>query len=177
MSRLASKDAYGVVTEPMTLTIQRLLPGPIERVWDYLTEADLRRQWLAAGAMDLTMGGSFQFIWRNDELTDPSGARPAGAPEEHRLEGTITELQAPTRLAITWGSTGGVTFDLEASGDDVILTLTHHRLTDRATLLNIGAGWHAHLDLLGIRLRGGQADPFWDRWHSLKAEYADRISA
>ncbi len=50
MTELATLDAYGVLTEPATLTIQRLLPGPIERVWAYLTESDLRRQWLAAGA-------------------------------------------------------------------------------------------------------------------------------
>ena len=50
MNEPANPDAYGVLTEPATLKIQRLLPGPIERVWAYLTESDLRRQWLAAGA-------------------------------------------------------------------------------------------------------------------------------
>ena len=33
-------DAYGALSEPATLTIQRMLPGPIERVWAYLTESD-----------------------------------------------------------------------------------------------------------------------------------------
>src|SRR5262249_41272244 len=33
-------DAYGVLTEPATLKIQRLLPGPIERVWAYLTKGE-----------------------------------------------------------------------------------------------------------------------------------------
>ena len=49
MTELATLDAYGVLTEPATLKIQRVLPGPIERVWAYLTESELRRQWLAAG--------------------------------------------------------------------------------------------------------------------------------
>ena len=48
MKELPTSDAYGVLTEPATLKIQRLLPGPIERVWAYLTESELRRQWLAA---------------------------------------------------------------------------------------------------------------------------------
>jgi uncharacterized protein YndB with AHSA1/START domain len=41
---IAAPGAYGVVTKPMTVTIQRLLPGPIERVWDFLTQSELRRQ-------------------------------------------------------------------------------------------------------------------------------------
>lgn len=44
---------YGMIIEPGTLRIQRLLPGPIERVWAYLTESDKRATWLAAGAMKL----------------------------------------------------------------------------------------------------------------------------
>ena len=38
MNDLATIDAYGEVIEPATLKIQRLMPGPIERVWTYLTE-------------------------------------------------------------------------------------------------------------------------------------------
>lgn len=29
---------YGVVTEPDAVRFKRVLPGPIERVWAYLTE-------------------------------------------------------------------------------------------------------------------------------------------
>jgi hypothetical protein len=32
---------------------ERLLPGPIERVWDYLTKPDLQRTWLAESAAEL----------------------------------------------------------------------------------------------------------------------------
>jgi uncharacterized protein YndB with AHSA1/START domain len=35
--------AYGELIEPTTLKLQRRLPGPIERVWAYVTESDLRR--------------------------------------------------------------------------------------------------------------------------------------
>lgn len=52
MTHLESLDLYGVLTEPATLKIQRLLPGPVERIWAYLTESELRRQWLAAGPME-----------------------------------------------------------------------------------------------------------------------------
>ena len=71
-------DPYGSLTEPATLTIQRLLPGPIERVWAYLTQSDLRKQWLAAGEMSLKVGEPVEFVWRNDELGDPrASGRPA----------------------------------------------------------------------------------------------------
>ena len=33
MTDTATQDAYGIQVEPATLKIQRLLPGPIERVW------------------------------------------------------------------------------------------------------------------------------------------------
>jgi uncharacterized protein YndB with AHSA1/START domain len=178
MTDLATLDApssYGVLTEPATLTIERLLPGPIERIWAYLTESDLRRRWLAAGAMDLTVGAPFEFVWRNHELTDPPGERPPGFGEEHRMQGRITELDPPRKLAITWGNTGGVSFDLKPEGNKVRLTLVHHRLPDRSTMLNVSAGWHAHLDILAARAAGTEPSPFWPAWSRLKQDYDTRL--
>ena len=79
MTAQTKPDAYGTLIEPTTLKIQRLLPGPIERVWAYLTDSELRRKWLAAGAMEMKVGAPFELIWRNDELNDPPGKRPAEA--------------------------------------------------------------------------------------------------
>lgn len=168
-------DAYGAVTEPATLTIQRLLPGPIERIWAYLTDSDLRRQWLAAGEMEQRPGSSVEFVWRNDELTNPPGTRPPNFPEDHRMTCEIVECVPPKKLSITWGSTGGVTFTLEALGSKVLLTLIHHRVLDRSVLLNVSAGWHAHLDILAARVAGEEPGPFWDHWGRLKTEYERRI--
>jgi len=42
---------FGVLTEARTIRFQRLLPGPIERVWAFLTESDKRGRWLASGPM------------------------------------------------------------------------------------------------------------------------------
>ncbi|MET0291139.1 MAG: SRPBCC family protein [Steroidobacteraceae bacterium] len=171
-------DAYGSLIEPATLKIQRLLPGPIDRVWAYLTQSDLRKQWLAAGEMSLKVGEPVEFVWRNDELSDPPGERPAGFPAEHRLKSELTEVEAPYRLAFTWGSTGGVTFELEAHGKDVLLTVIHRRLPDRGLKLNVSAGWHAHLDTLVTVIKGERAaSPFWDTWVALKSDYESRIPA
>ena len=168
-------DDYGTLIEPTTLKIQRLLPGPIERCWAYLAESELRRQWLAAGQMEMKMGAHFEFIWRNGELNNPPSQRPAGFPEEHRMQGKITELDPPRRLAITWGSTGGVSFELEPKGKRVLLTLIHHRIPDRGTLLNISAGWHMHLDVLVARANGKEPSSYWEGWTRLKNEYGARI--
>ena len=177
MTDLATLDAYGVLTEPATLKIQRLLPGPIERVWAYLTESDLRRQWLAAGQMEMKVGAPFEFVWRNDELTNPPGQRPPGFSDEHRMQSHITELDPPRKLAITWGSTGGVSFELEPEGNEVLLTVIHRRVPDRVTLLNASAGWHMHLDILVARATGNEPEPFWDGWSRLRKEYDGRMPA
>jgi len=177
MTDLAALDAYGVLSEPDTLTIQRVLPGPVERVWAYLTESDLRRQWLAAGTMEMTVGAPFEFVWRNHELTDPAGERPAGYSEESRMQNRITELDPPRKIAFTWRDSGDVSIELEPIGTKVLLTLTHRRLPDRPTLLGVSAGWHLHLDVLSARMSNATPEPFWDGWKRLKAEYDRRIPA
>jgi uncharacterized protein YndB with AHSA1/START domain len=177
MTDLAVQDDYGVLGEDATLTIKRLLPGPIERVWRYLTESELRRQWLAAGEMDQRIGARFELVWRNRELTDSPGNKPDGFGDEHRLESEITAFDPPRKLAFTWGSTGGVTIDLEPAGNRVLLTVTHRRIDERSSQLNISAGWHAHLDVLAAKLAGETPQPFWDHWVGLKSDYEGRIPA
>ena len=177
MNEPVTPNAYGVLIEPATLKIERLLPGPIERVWSYLTESDLRRQWLAAGVMQMKVGTPFELTWRNDELNDPPSQRPDGFPEQHSMQSRITEFDPPRKLAFTWGVSGGVSFELEPKGDDVLLTVIHHRVPDRATLLKVSAGWHAHLDTLVARVTGEEPAPFWDVWSRLQKEYDRRLPA
>ncbi len=177
MNDIAAISAYGVVTEPATIRIERLLPGSIDRVWAYLTQSELRRRWLASGDMEMKLGSSFELVWRNDELTDPPGKRPEGFPEEHRMQSRITELDPPRKMTFTWGERGEVSFELEAMGGEVLLTVTHRRISDRANMLMIGAGWHMHLDVLAARLTGTKTEPFWDGWDRLKKEYEPLIPA
>ncbi len=47
MNERVAPGAYGALIEPATLKIERILPGPVGRVWAYLTEGALRRKWLA----------------------------------------------------------------------------------------------------------------------------------
>ncbi|MGL5116703.1 MAG: SRPBCC family protein [Beijerinckiaceae bacterium] len=170
-------STYGELIEPTTLKIQRLLPGPIERVWAYLTASDLRRQWLAAGEMPTKVGAPFTLTWRNDELTDPPGARPEAFRAEENMESSVIACDPPHRLQFAWGA-GDVLLELAERGDRVLLTVTHRRIVERSSRLMIGAGWHAHLDILVARLSGKEpTTPFWDGWQRLREEYDRQLPA
>ena len=177
MTQLSALDAYGALTGPTTLKIQRLLPGPIDRVWAYLTDGELRRQWLGAGRMEMKAGAPFELVWRNDELSSRPTKRPAGFPEEQRMKSRITELDPMRKLSITWEGSGDVTFELEKQGDEVLLTVIHRRLPDRDTLIKVAAGWHTHLDIWVARATGREPEPFWDTWSSLRQEFDRQLPA
>src|SRR3546814_15711801 len=82
--------------------LQRVLPGPSERAWQHLTDAGLRRQWLAVcDGVQPRAGTSFELVWRNDELTDPPGKHPDGFADEQRMQSRIIECDPPRRLAFT----------------------------------------------------------------------------
>jgi uncharacterized protein YndB with AHSA1/START domain len=175
MTDMTTRNPFGVLIDPATLRIERLLPGPIERCWAYLTQGDLRRQWLAAGEMDLTVGAPFEFVWRNDELNDPPSNRLPGVPEEQRMHSRIVEVDPPHKISFSWEGSGDVTIELASQGKDVRLTLTHRRLPDRPSLLSVSAGWHMHLDILVARANGEAPAPFWEGWRALKQDYDGRL--
>lgn len=176
MNDAQTMSAYGDLIEPTTLKIQRVLPGPIERVWDYLTKSDLRKQWFASGDMRLEAGAPFTLTWRNEDLNTPKGRRPEGNAEEHSSTNTIIVVEPPKKLVITFGTMGEVAFELTPRGDKVLLTLTHSRIPDRGTLLGVSSGWHAHLDILGGKLNGEDGPDFWTNWAKLRAEYEVRLA-
>ncbi len=170
---------FGVVPEARTLRIRRVLPGPIERVWAFLTELDKRAKWLAAGPMELRAGGRVELTFRNSDLSP----HREPIPEEYRasecsiVEGRITQCEPPRLLAYTWGAQSEVSFELTPAGEEVMLVLTHRRLDDRATMVNVGSGWHAHLGILMVVLEGRTPRPFWSTHARLKAEYERRLPA
>jgi len=177
MNAPTNPDAYGTLIEPTTLKIQRILPGPIERVWAYLIDSELRRKWLAAGSMELKPGAPFELVWRNDELTDPPGKRPDGFSEEHRMASRIVEADPPRKLVFTWDGSGDVSIELEPRGNKVLLTLIHRRLPSRSMQLGVSAGWHVHLDVLVAVANGEKPAGFWGNWTRLRSDYDRRMPA
>lgn len=169
--------AYGELIETRTVRIERTLPGTVERVWAYLTDSDLRAQWLAAGEMEASPGGRVEFVWRNDELSGPD-QRPEGEPEEHRMTCEIIRAEPPRLLVLSWGASGSeVTFELTPKDGEVTLVLTHRGLPTRDMLVGVSAGWHAHLDLLVMDLHGAERQAFWPNLKRLRVAYRARIPA
>jgi uncharacterized protein YndB with AHSA1/START domain len=174
---VATVEEFGKLTGPRTLEIQRLLPGPMERIWDYLTKSELRKQWLASGDMELKVGAKFQFTWRNNDLYGEKGQRPDDKSEEHSEQMCVTVCEPPRKLAYTFGKHGEVSFELKPAGDKVLLTLIHHNAPNRGTLLGVSSGWHAHLDVLVAVVSGTKAKPFWDNLAAVKPVYDKNIPA
>jgi uncharacterized protein YndB with AHSA1/START domain len=163
------------VIEPGSVRLERLLPGPVERVWAYLTESDKRAKWLAAGEFDLRVGGKAVLSWDNASLPN---AGPA--PSEYqgrgvgRFEGVITRLEPQRVLAHTWPKNGAdmeVTYELSPRGKDVLLTIVHRRVPKEMVSGAMG-GWDVHSGILEDLLRGVEPRSFWKTHMKLEKEYA-----
>lgn len=181
-SLAGSSGQYGRVLETGTLRFERLLPGPIERVWAYLTESDKRAKWLAAGEMEPRVGANFDLKFYHSSLsrnTAPIPEQFKSMEEGQVTQHTVTRWEPPRLLSVTWGSgkdgPSEVTFELTPQGDKVRLVLTHRRLRDRKAMLAVGPGWHSHLAVLGDRLDGREPEAFWAVYTRTKAEYEKRL--
>src|SRR3954453_11754948 len=97
---------YGVVVDGTALRFERLLPGPIERVWSYLTDSDLRGKWLASGPMELRVGGNVELRFRHGDLSSEKSAPEAFKKYDEGItqKGVVTRCEPPRVLAYTWGS-------------------------------------------------------------------------
>lgn len=178
MSKLLDKD--GVLLDESTIRFERLLPGPIERVWAYLTESDKRKQWLAAGEFELRKGGKTHMFFQHKNIAKP-GTQPPEAfrkvhDEGHRMDGEILEIDAPRLLTMTFGEHSEVTYELtEQANGEVLLTLTHRKLT-AGDMKNVSPGWHAHLAILADRLNNRNEIDFWALWQEKHKHYGEKFS-
>lgn len=171
-----SADKSGSVTEPGTFRIERILPGPIERVWSYVTDPEKRRTWFAAGPMELWVTGRVGLKFRFDELS--AEKTPADKTKECDVNGRVTRCEPPRLLSYTWGEENDpseVTFELSPRGRDVALVITHRRLGDRGSMVSVASGWHTHLGLLADHFYEEPARLFWSTKIRLADEYEKRF--
>jgi len=174
-------EEYGTSPEPGTVRIERYLPGPVERIWAYLTEGEKRGKWLATGEMELRVGGRVEHHFLHADLSPEKVPPPkyAAAEAGHTMYGTVTRCEPPRLLAYTWGNEADdseVTYELVPRGDEVLLVVTQRRLRGRAGMANVAAGWHTHLGLLLDHLEGRAARGFWSGHASAEAEYTRRFA-
>jgi uncharacterized protein YndB with AHSA1/START domain len=174
-----SSDDLGQILDANTIRLERTLPGPVERVWAFLTDGDKRRRWLATGELELRSGAAIdlQFDHRNLSHEEETPAKHREVDGAHLL-GRVVACEPPRLLVITWtdqGHESEVTFQLTPKGDDVTLRLTHRRLRNEETLTSAAAGWHAHLGILEDALAERRPRGFWSTHAALESQYAGRM--
>lgn len=176
---------HGIFPEPGTIQFERLLPGPAERIWDYLTKSELKARWLSAGDVEPRVGGKVEFKFKHNDLSeadDPIPEKYKHMQDGTYFEGRVTEWNPYKLLSYTWGEETGeeseVTYELiPKKNNKVLLRLTHRRLgDDLTTLISVGAGWHTHLGILIDRLEGNEPKGFWTVHTRMEQEYGQRIS-
>ena len=162
------------VVEPGTVKLERLLTGPVERVWAYITESDKRAKWLAAGEFDLRVGGKVRLEFDNSRLPNeknmPAKYKDLG---KGQFEGVITRLEPLRLLAHTWRWDSGdteVSYELAPRGKQVLLTIVHRRLT-KPLVAKVMGGWDVHTGILADVLNGVEPRPFWSTHAKLEKQY------
>ncbi len=172
----------GEIVDAQTIRFERLLPGPIERVWSYLVEADKRAQWLCSGETELRVGGKVELHFNNETLSDdPNDVPPEKYQQytgEWRYEGEVTRCEPPRLIAHTWADDGHhseVCYELSEAGDRVRLVITHSRIKDAKMMAGACGGWHTHMDILSDVLEGRPARAFWLSHETLESKYEDLL--
>jgi uncharacterized protein YndB with AHSA1/START domain len=128
--------------ELRAVRFERRYEATPEELWAALTEADRLRGWLAEATIEPRVGGRVVFRWSDSEVA----------------EGDVRVFDPPSTLELVWSEHGHDTvlrFQLEPRDGGTLLVLDHRQLLPESAA-GFGAGWHAHLDVLG-RLLQGQA--------------------
>jgi uncharacterized protein YndB with AHSA1/START domain len=173
----AEEAAAGKQIGPRTLRFERVFPGPIERVWEYLADSEKRGLWLASGELPNQTGAEFTWYFAHGTLSPFQAPRPAkfaDLPEKVESKHKLLLLEPPRRLSISWGEGAAasvVLFELTPEGENVRLSITHEKLADRNEMVDVSGGWHSHLDVLEFRLNGRTPPPFWLLFGDVERRY------
>jgi uncharacterized protein YndB with AHSA1/START domain len=162
------------LVEPGTVRLERLLPGPVERLWAYLTDAKKRATWFAGGEIDAQVGGRACLEFDNDKLPNDAFRPENKNAGKGKYEGAITRLEPMRLLAFSWpmgGRDTEVTFEREPRGKDVLLVIVHSRLEGRSLVTNVMGGWDVHTGILADLLNGDEPRPFWSTHAQMVKQY------
>ena len=127
-------DDFARRIDAHTVVFERILPGPIERIWDYLWDGKKRGEWFASGPMPTRVGEPFEMRFKHSELS-PHTAEPPERMREmdrngHGSANVLLAYEPPRRLAFTFGAekdpmrVSEVEFRLRPEGDKVRLSAT-----------------------------------------------------
>jgi uncharacterized protein YndB with AHSA1/START domain len=167
---------YGNVIDQGTVRFERLLDGPIERVWEYLTKREYLSTWLGDGDIG-EVGTAIALKQEGPKIPNPSGAT---------IVGVVTACDPPRKLSYTWNhmapgaveptiAESHVAIELEPVANRVRLVLTHSGI-DSAFTARLCTGWHAFLDILALRMGGEEPPPVSGMFARLLPEYERRVA-
>ena len=148
-----------------TLTMERQLDHPVDRVWAMLTDPAQLERWspiVPDRALD---------------STGPASSREN--PDDESVDVEVLEVSAPTLLVHRWGP-HRLTWRLTEEGDGTRLRLEHW-FAERAEAPRFGAGWHVCFGGLTAALAhqevGRAVGPLAldYGWEQLHTRYADLL--
>jgi uncharacterized protein YndB with AHSA1/START domain len=176
-----NNNDLGQYTQRGEIQFNRLLPGPIERVWTYITDFEKRGTWLAKGPMELRPGGAMRLTFHHADFATAEGTPgdECCKADGKEMKGVILRCEPPRLLSFRWTNAedSEVTFELTERGKDVQLVLTHRRLVSHELTRGVSAGWHTHLAVLIAQVSGTPVPPFWSTKARLDGEYEGRLKA
>ncbi len=135
----------GEIIAESAVRFERVLPGPVEKVWAFLTETSRLPEWHGEGVIEPHEGGSVSLMGGH-------------------IRGVVTAWRPHRLLAYTWNVFDAgedvsrhpisyLEFALQAEGAMVKLTLTHRPIPE-VFQKQTAMGWHTMLDLIEAGLRG-----------------------
>lgn len=146
------------------IRLERVLDAPVETVWRYLTEAELRRQWFMGGT-DARPDGEFELLNDHDNLSDDDVPCPENYAEfkGKTWNEKVLRFEPPRLLETTFqgGKNGIVTYELRPEDRRTRLVLTHRGIVSAVGAQDFGSGWNSHMTVLQERLAGRGVPDFW----------------
>jgi uncharacterized protein YndB with AHSA1/START domain len=90
----------GKVVNSHTVRLERLFPGPIERVFDYLSKPELFCEWLMPAMVEQEVGGRIQF--KSDPIPENVVGPRDIEPQECLIRGLISHYDPPRLISYSW---------------------------------------------------------------------------
>lgn len=108
------------MTENYFISLERVVPGPIEAVFDAWLDPSMLKQWMASAPgksvpvaeVDPVVGGRFTIVMRSGD-------------NETSHDGVYQMIDRPNQLAFTWNS--------KYAGTDTLVTINFTKLSEKST--------------------------------------------
>lgn len=134
------------MTDSLSLQVERVIPGPIDAVFDAWLDAESLRRWMTPGpgmtvpvaTTDPRVGGRFHIVMRHEGRDIPH-------------DGEYQVIDRPTKLVFTWISEPAgntlVTIDFQKVSDrETKVVLTHEQHRDAKSRDSHAQGWTGILE-------------------------------